>query len=159
MLTLCVWVFLGFLAGPSLQAPLILRAASKTVKSGEEVCVEVAAQQFVNIISMQYSMKWDRKVLKFKEVRDFRLPGLSTANFGQHQTAKGVLTFSWYDQNLRGITLRDGTILYQVCFEAIGAPGSKAYFRFVEFPTPVEIANARSQFLQLEAHEGIIKVQ
>jgi len=140
-------------------ATLTLAASNKTAQHGKTVCVDVTASDFQEIMSMQYSMKWDPKILKFKEVKGFQLPGLGSNSFGRNHAEKGLLTFSWYDFNVRGITIPDGTSLYQVCFEVVGEAGSKAYFRFTGYPTQIEISNKAGLFLDLNSINGLIKVR
>ncbi|MBI5915181.1 MAG: hypothetical protein HY842_07370 [Bacteroidetes bacterium] len=136
-----------------------LTASDIVAANGEEVCIEVKAKEFEQILSMQYSMNWDANVLKFKAVRNFGLNGMGLQNFGSHLAANGTLTFSWYDPALRGFSKPAGTKLYEVCFEAVGEPGSKAKFEFNGKPTMVEIANSSGVFLDLRTEGGAIEVK
>lgn len=138
---------------------LTLTASNLEVAKGETVCVEIRAKDFNQILSMQYSMNWDANVLKFKEVRSFGLDGMGLQSFGAHLTSKGILTYSWYDPSLRGFTKPEGHKLYEVCFEAVGKPGSKSKFEFSDKPTVIEIANSASQFLELRPVSGLVVVK
>ncbi len=140
-------------------AALTLTASNHVAAKGEVVCVEVKTKGFEQILSMQYSMNWDAKVLKFKEVRSFGLTGMSIQSFGPHLSDKGILTFSWYDPSLRGFSKPDGHKLYDVCFEAVGPPGSKSSFEFSGKPTVIEIANSASVFLDLRTEAGQVTVK
>jgi hypothetical protein len=139
-------------------AALTLAASDVVTKQGETVCMSVTSKGFEQILSMQYSMNWDPKVLKFKEVRSFGLNGMSAQSFGAHITDKGVLTFSWYDPGLRGFSKPDGHRLYEVCFEAIGKPGASTKFAITGKPTPVEIVNSASVFLDLRTEGGSVRM-
>jgi hypothetical protein len=130
-----------------------------TASKGETICVPVKTKDFHQILSMQYSMNWDANVLKFKEVRNYGLEGMGLQSFGSHLSAKGILTFSWYDPGLHGFSKPDETTLYEVCFDAIGNPGSKSAFEFSGQPTSIEIANAASVFLNLKAENGEVKIE
>jgi hypothetical protein len=140
-------------------ATLTLSTSDLAVAKNEEVCVAVSAKGFEQILTMQYSMNWDPKLLKFKEFKRFGLPGMDTRNFGQHLIDKGTLTFSWYDQKLLGITKDDGVMLYEMCFEAIGEKGNETSVEFTSKPTIVEISNASGVFLDLRTDVGKIKIQ
>ena len=85
---------------------LTLTAATKTGTPGGEVCLDITARDFNQILSMQYTMKWNAKQLKFKDLRTFGLPNMNAQNFGQTNTSKGLLSFSWYDQNLRSVSVQ-----------------------------------------------------
>jgi hypothetical protein len=140
-------------------ATFTLTASDVVAPKGSEVCIEVKTSDFNQILSMQYSMNWDAKILKFKEVRSYGLPGLTKNNFGQHLTEKGILTFSWYDPNLRGMTKNGEVKFYEVCFEATGEPGSKAQFYINSNPTVIEITNSAGVFLDLRTQGGAVEVK
>ena len=137
---------------------LTLTTVDKVVAKNEEVCIAVSAKGFEKIMTMQYSMNWDADILKFKELKNFGLEGMDTRNFGQHLIDKGILTFSWYDQKLIGVTKKDDTVLYEMCFDPIGSPGSETRVEFTSKPTVVEISNAASLFLDLRTDLGKIKI-
>lgn len=126
---------------------------------GETACVAITAKNFKAVVSVQYSLKWDPKVLKFKELKGFSLPGLNADSFGKHILDKGQMTHSWYDANVKGITKSDGETLYQICFEAIGNAGSKSAVQIVDAPTIIEIANANSEFFTLDATPGTVLIK
>ncbi|MEM6699958.1 MAG: cohesin domain-containing protein, partial [Bacteroidota bacterium] len=107
------------------QSPLILGAYNKKASPEKTVCMQIYGRQFKQILSMQYTLKWDTKLLKFKTVEEFGLPGLSEQNFGTKQTDEGLLTFAWFDPQLAGINKSDGEVLYEVCFEVIGKAGQQ----------------------------------
>ncbi len=134
-------------------------AANKTAQQGASICIGVSIRNFQKIMSMQYSLKWDKKILEFKEVKKFGLPYMSSRNFGAHKAAEGMLTFAWYDQDVRGISMPDGHTIYELCFEVVGGSGSKSYLEFTGFPTAKEISNADGAFLDLKGTPGLVKIQ
>lgn len=138
---------------------LTLGISNKTAAPGTEVTVDVYNQNPANIISMQYSMKWDTKVLKFKALKGFGLPSMSKDNFGKHIIDNGQITLSWYDENLRGLSIPAGRVLYQIVFEVIGTSGDKGFINFVDYPTPIEIGNPKGNIIDLNAGTGKITVK
>lgn len=146
-------------ARPKTAGTMNLGIVGGSAAKGAEVCVAITANNFKSIVSMQYSLKWDPKVLKFKDLRNFGLPQLSAENFGRHIIDKGQLTHSWYDANVKGITKADGEKLYEICFEAIGAPGTKTAVQIVDAPTSIEIANVNSEFYTLDSTPGMVLVK
>lgn len=144
---------------PATSGTLTLNAGSYSISKGSEVCVPVTAQDFIKIVSMQYTMQWDPKVLKYKTIKGAGLPGLAAGNFGTQATAQGILTFSWYDAEVKGISYENGHKLYDVCFDAIGAAGSKSKFEFADAPVIIEITNAASQFLDLNGTAATVEVR
>lgn len=146
-------------ARPKTAGTMNMVISGGNASKGAETCVAVTAKNFKSIVSVQYSLKWDPKVLKFKDLKNFGLPQLSVENFGRHILDKGQLTHSWYDANVKGITKGDGETLYEICFEAIGAPGSKSAVQIVDAPTTIEIANVNSEFYTLDATPGTVLVK
>ncbi|MEO1260853.1 MAG: cohesin domain-containing protein [Bacteroidota bacterium] len=140
-------------------ATLTLTTADLEVAKAQEVCVAVTANGFEQILTMQYSMNWDPKVLQFNNFKNFGLPGMDERNFGRHLLDEGIITFSWYDQQLAGISKEDGTVIYEMCFDAIGDPDSSTSIEFTSKPTVVEISNAASVFLDLRTDSGTISIK
>lgn len=142
-----------------LAAAFTVTASDVAAPRDSVVCLEIKSSDFNRILSMQYSMNWDAQMLKFREVRAFGLPGLSNNNFGTHSTKKGILTFSWYDPNLRGLTKNGETKLYEVCFQVAGEAGKKTRVVFNGHPTSVEIANAAGVFLDFKTGGGLVEIK
>ena len=138
---------------------LTLTTSDLEVSKEEEVCITVSANGFEQILTMQYSMNWNPKVLHFKNFKSFGLPGMDERNFGRHLLDEGIITFSWYDQQLTGVSKVDGSVLYEMCFDAIGEPGTATSIEFTSKPTVVEIANASSVFLDLRTDSGTVSIK
>lgn len=138
---------------------LTLEASNKTALSGKQVCLDVSVRDFRDILSMQYTMKWSPDKLKFNRIDGLNLTGLGSANFGSHASDKGLLTFAWFDSNVRGISVPDGTTIYQVCFDVLGNAGDKAWFQFTGYPTIIEISDKQGNFLDLKPVNGVVKIQ
>lgn len=141
------------------QSAVSLNVGRASGTPGSTVCVNVSASAFRKIISMQYSMKWDSQVLELTSVKDFRLPFLSQDNFGLTKAKSGILSFAWIDNNLKGVSLPDGSPIFQLCFKIKGKPGTSSAIAFTPQPTPYEIANVYEQLLQLVGNRGEIKVK
>ena len=75
---------------------------------------------FTDITSMQGSITFDASVISYLNVANFNLPGLSSFSFGTTQTGQGILTYSWYDASLQGVTVTDSTLLFSIDFTVIG---------------------------------------
>ena len=142
---------------PNQELRIVL--GDQTVQNGQQVCVEVEVHQFQQIMSMQYTLHWDPAVLRFDEVKGMNLKDLSANNFGTNAADQGRLTFSWFDQALKSISLPDGSKIYQVCFTATGKAGQSSYFRFSGDPTALEVVNLAEKVIGLETQDGGVKVQ
>lgn len=118
---------------------------SVSTAPGTMICVPVRVQNFTNILSMQYSMHWDKTKIKLKSVNTFQpspiLGGLNASNFGFQDTLNGNLTFAWTDPNVTGVTLTNGADIYELCFQVVGANGTFSNINFDGSPTIIEISN------------------
>ena len=103
-------------------------------------------------------MMWDPTVLQFDRTQNFGLPGLTDAQFGTMQTGSGILTFAWIDNAAQGVTLADGTIAFEVCFDVIGDGGSSSTINFVDTPTQIEVVRAGSGTVPLDPTGGSISI-
>jgi gliding motility-associated-like protein len=95
-------------------------------KQGNRVCVPITVNDFDGIQVMQYAMHWDNTKLTYDCVRGTTAPIIPT--FNPPAAAPGTLLLQWEDPNLLsgvGVTKPDGTRIYEVCFNTIGAPGTQ----------------------------------
>ncbi|NRB51398.1 MAG: hypothetical protein HRU41_27250 [Saprospiraceae bacterium] len=142
-----------------LDATLTLAASSPSLAKGQVGCVSVTCVGFVDLVSMQFTMKWDQNVLDFQEVRGFNLPYLGTSNYGAHRSAEGELTFVWIDNSLKGVTKDDGTALYEVCFTGKGNTGQASPFQFANAPTLIEVVHKSVREVNFTGIDGVVKVK
>jgi len=144
---------------PKTGRTLTLAFPDKTTEPGAEVCLTLRAKGFENLLSNQYTVRWDPKVLQFKKLKDFVLPGLGLQNFGQNRVAEGIMPSVWIDNTLSGVTLPADTELYTVCFEAVGKPGQRSEVTLSEKPTPFEVVDLEEKLLDLKPVAGTVTIQ
>ena len=138
---------------------LIVSGQELKGKKGDNLCMNITVLDCEGILSMQYSLKWDPKLLTFQHVTDFRLAYLTDKNFGTNRTKDGILTSLWYDESLNGITLDDGDPIYQICFQLVGDAGQAATIEFKDQPTPFEVVNVNEKVIPLEGRAGKITIE
>ena len=141
------------------QERLAFYVAEETAAPGERVCLEVTTELFTDILTMQYSLAWDDEVLRFVEVTDFGLPGLSVENFGRPAGHPDRLTVAWFEPNLLPAKVPDGRPLFKVCFEVTGRSGQRSPVTITGDPTIVEVANVREEVLDPVLSEGGVRVE
>ena len=122
-----LWVALLTLFANPLQAQsdTIVRAYVYTsnVKAGSTVDMYVRIDNFKSILGAQFTVRWNPAVLKYVSVGNFNISSLSSVkNFGEATEAipKGILRFSWYDDNIAGATLPNGSHLFSIKCNVIG---------------------------------------
>lgn len=145
-LTFCsrrVWVcFVLWCIGFSL--PLALRAGDSSLNSpppvkgmdpvifhfncfdgqpGDTVCVQVTVENFVDIVIGQFEITWNSNVLDYVEIQNPGIPQINV-NADFNLSGPNALKFIPLGFPIDGITLPDGSVLFEICFRIIGLPGS-----------------------------------
>jgi hypothetical protein len=143
---------------PTVGETLTLIMGNGEGKTGAEVCLPVTANDFNNLIGLQFSIRWDPARLTYTAIKNMQLVDLTPQNFGATYSQKGVVAFSWIHQNLEGVTLPRNTHLFDVCFTPLTPAGTQIDVRFEPRPTPYEVINVREDILQFSGINGLIKV-
>ncbi|HFA47377.1 MAG TPA: T9SS type B sorting domain-containing protein [Bacteroidetes bacterium] len=138
---------------------LIVNAPNVTAEAGTNICLDFTVQNFNNILSMQYSMHFDPAVLQFTGVQGLNLPGFVVANIGTNNAGSGTLTLSWSDPNVTGVTVANNTVIYQACFDVVGASGQSSSFTFDGTPTPIEVVDGNGQPVTFLPSSGSVNVE
>jgi len=133
----------------------ILQPMDTTVAINSIICLKVIVENFENIVSMEYSLNWDSTILKYNNIQNFGLTGIPNINFSD--TNKGALSFSWKNPSDGGVTLEDGSMLYEVCFTALQEGASLIVFS--GDPLPIIIKDGLGQEPFLNGQAGTINVQ
>jgi gliding motility-associated-like protein len=105
-------------------------------QSGEEFCLELSVQDFTDIVGAQFTIEYDPTALEFLEVSNLNLEGLGPDAFGT--PAPGKITFRWFDPSVAGVTLADGTVIFDLCFRASAPDGTITLVTFSNSPTAIE---------------------
>ena len=80
-------------------------------------CVEVKANNFSNVVSMQFELNYDTDYLLYNESNNVGLTFFTAQNIGVSDSSLGV---SWVSLNiLNGESLIDGSTLFSICFDVI----------------------------------------
>ncbi len=100
--------------------------APETVEqSGTSVCVPITVDNFVDIQSAQGGFEWDPAVLSYTGTQNIVLPG---AVLNEMNTGAGNIVYTWFDgTGVTPVTLNDGDVLMELCFDVIGSNGSFSF--------------------------------
>ena len=105
------------------QTSLTISPTTITGNTGETVTVSLIVNNFTDIVSMQYGIKWDPAVIQYNSVGNFDLKDLSEGNFNA-SVDDGFLSFSWFDNTTQGVSAPDGTTIFTMDFVVLGDAGS-----------------------------------
>ncbi len=129
-------------------APLAIQAGTDPVvftfncvdgQPGDTVCIDITVTDFTNIAGGQFEIIWDSDVLDYIRVQNPGTPSINV-NSDFNQSGPNALKFIPLNFPISGITLPDGTVLFEICFRIVGLPGTNSVVGispFFEF----EIAN------------------
>ncbi len=119
--------------------------SDELVASGESVCVEVSVSNFNDIQSFNIlDISWDPTLLSFTGTQNYcaDVTGFGASNFGTTNAASGTVTLAWFDgTGSNPVNLADGKVLFEICFDAVGANGTFADVVFDD----VEFGNSMGQ--------------
>ncbi len=152
------WLFLVFFTPSFAQnaAPVKMALSQENGICGEQICMQVIVQDFTNILSFQYSMNWDQNILGRASIQGFGIPDLNESNFNAN--TPGILRVGWDDTNTVGVTLADGHVLYEICFDVLSTTSTTATVQFSASPVPIEVFNADLNQINSEFEDGFINI-
>ena len=98
---------------------------------------DIQVSNFKFIVGTQFNIAWDSSLLILDSVGNFGLPLKLDDHFGLVSKSKGVLSFQWFDESLKGITLTDKKSIFSLYFKVKGLRGLKSPINFVDTPTNI----------------------
>ena len=119
---------------------LTLYAECPSGSPGDEICIPVRVDGFTNIFGGQFSIHWNPAVLQFTMGANFNpaVNGLVAGNL--NVLNPGTAGFQWTDPFFNGVTLPDGSVLFEMCFEVVGNLCDTTTFFFDGNPVDLEFA-------------------
>jgi hypothetical protein len=120
-----------------LIAPSFNETCSKIVE------VPIRASNFKDIVSTQFTLKWNPNYLGFINISNLGDPSLSINSnaFGTNNVQNGMLSFSWNDASMLGKTIADTAILFKVRFFTSSNTTPQSILTFTNDLATVEAVN------------------
>jgi len=141
---------------PTAPANLGLAVSNVTGNCGEQSCVEVSATGFIDIFSFQHSLNWDLASLGTGEVSAFGLVDLDASNF--NLAVPGQLRVAWDDSSLTGLSLQDGFVLYQVCFDIPASASGLSPVTISDVPLRIEVTDLEGNGFTPSLQNGSVNI-
>jgi gliding motility-associated-like protein len=104
---------------------------NQVVESGQNICVPIVMENFDGFNAGMGKLGWDPDVLSFTGIQN-TIPG--SFNDNQTMVSNGMYNFIW--ENLdpaNPVNFPDGTILFEICFDAVGNVGDMTDIDMEEF--------------------------
>ncbi len=117
-------------------------ASDEFGNNGDVICVEISVEDFVDILNFQFTISWDPAVLQYNSVNTSGV--LSDLFFGPAMP-DDALTVSWLDITFGGISIPDGSVIFEICFDVIGNPGTDTPVTFTGDLTEIEVFNTSQE--------------
>lgn len=155
-------ISVGVLTDPGLVkilSPLLICTDEVVVNQSDTVCIPLVVNGFDSILSMQFTLQWDTSMLKFVGVDGFSIPYLDLQEFNLTQINVGLLSVSWFDEDFSSKTLPDSTIIFEVCFVAVGSIGDSTELQFVDDPTKIEVRDKNGDIVAFSSKTGTVFIE
>lgn len=97
------------------------------VEAGEEFCIEVSVNNFDSLAIFSAALTWNPTIIEFTGIEGQSFPP-GSVNTNTNFANNGWLAIIWEDANFGntgGQSLPDGSVLFELCFRAIGNPGQQ----------------------------------
>jgi len=128
---------------------LTISAEGQNVTPGEEFCMAFTTQNFVDIQGMSFTITYDPDHLSYEEVTNTNssMNGFTPGgNFFNPEP--GIITVLWTEPTASSVDLADGSVLFEICFTALGADGSCSEVDFDDMPTSIEITDSNEEIVE-----------
>ncbi|MEM9847540.1 MAG: cohesin domain-containing protein, partial [Bacteroidota bacterium] len=128
-----------------------------SVAPGETVCMDIKVDGFADIAGLQSSMSWNTNVIQYVEARNLNnnLNGFTQESINEDN---GTFRFQWSDFTFTGVTLPDESVIFQLCFEAVGDAGQSSAVSFTNSPIQQEVLNTDTELLPFTGVDGRINI-
>lgn len=80
------------------------------------------ANNFNDILSLQFSLNWNANQVQFLKMVPQELPGLKETNYNTQTADEGFIRFLWVDLDLQGVQMPRGTALFSMHVKTKGNP-------------------------------------
>lgn len=127
---------------------LSLSVSSATVPAGGTVSVNILATNFSDIRGLQFTFEWDPQLFAYVGLANINLSSFGSGNIGTAFTSAGKLTVVWDDLGGIGVSLVDGTSLFEIVLQSTGTAGVSPA-GFSDVPTAREVVTASTTAIPL----------
>ena len=112
--------------GPDPDPSIVLKVGSDAVQGGQIVCLPITAENFSNVVGLQFNLRYNPDSLVFQQIQNYSLPDLGIKDFGLpgfSNNPEGIISLAWVEPLLNPVNITDGETLFEVCFEAQNTEG------------------------------------
>ena len=122
--------------------------------TGQTISIPVIVKDFNNISGFQFTLEWDASILNLIAPQN----QLLDMSYGTLQIQNGKLTALWSTENLNGLSLADGSVIFNITFEVIGTSGTSSPLTISSGITATEAYNELLEELNIQLVDGLVMV-
>lgn len=125
---------------------------------GTQITIPIKVKDFLNVVAIQGTVKFDSTKLSLVSVQDYGLPGMVSTDFNTFQPGTGRFTFSWMSGSPSGATLADSATIFSMKLNVIGNAGQSSLLSFVNVPTIFEVIDPTMQPIAYSLVNGSVTI-
>lgn len=127
---------------------------------GTQICVPIKVENFNNLLTTNFTLQWDNKVLQYVGIQKAHPATSFNAlnNLNEQFTADGKLGFIFFKNSGGVITIPNDGTLIEVCFDVIGPLGSCTGLTVTNDPSQIGAENINS-FVGMTIDTGSVCVK
>lgn len=131
VLSLLICFQLFFFVAPACKAQDTIHVSfdCQSIVLGETLCFPVRVDNFTNVTAFSLLISWDPLILRLTGIQN----QVFAPNGAWHAPGPNDLRYIWGDLQGIGRNLPDGTVLFEICFRAIGVPGNSTVIQAPAF--------------------------
>ena len=118
------------------SAQLTLSFPDLNTNPQEEIDVDLTVENYTDIITIQFTYRWDPEVLQFVDTLALNFKARSNLLLNLNDIDDGFFRLYWFDPTLVGESIEDEEPLVQVRFKAIGDDGTSSPLIVSDDPMP-----------------------
>ncbi len=130
--------------------------ANSCVAQGKSICVPMSVKNFNKITGFQMSITWDESILKFDSLKLSENYFLKK-DFPSYKIGNKI-RLVWVDGSVQGLSLKDNTIIFKLCFTAIGEKGEVSYLNETNNDLITEVIDLDGNRLDYTFREGKVSI-
>ena len=108
----------------------------RQARNGETIQLAISAKDFVDIVSIQFSLKWNSTIIQYT---GFEKGELNQIGIGDVMAPNGELRVSWFDVEGVGIDLDDESAIVYLNFLVTGETGQSTNIEITDQPLDIQI--------------------
>jgi hypothetical protein len=152
-----ILMLLMWAVGSYAQTP-IFSISDESTEPGTSLLVTVEVENFDMIVGAQFSIEWDSTQLEYTGLSNLAFEATEDDNFNTGRTENGELGYLYADPTVQGMNLPDGTALFQVHFNVLGADGEQTEVSFADSPVAREISDTSFTEITVTYESGTINI-